>query len=162
MAVRKSIRAKAHRVTASAARGVSWMSLVAATSLGVSGVDQIRARVSSETDVQDDGELRLIVQSYRRDNLEQGKLPARHAQPLASMQRAITAEELRDGVDVSVLQLPEFDSVDADSVVVAWVERGVADLEFDGMESRPQGSAYYGVAQRGDAGSDVVVRLAHV
>jgi len=138
------------------------MSLVAATTLGVSGVDQIRARVTSDRDVLDDGELRLIVQSYRRDNLDQSKLPSRHAQPLASIQRAITAEELRDGVDVSVLQLPEFDATDGESVVVAWVERGVADLEFDGMEARPQGSAYYGMAQRGDAGSDVVLRLAHV
>lgn len=153
MAVRKSIRAKAHRVTASAARGVSWMSLVAATTLGVSGVDQIRARVTSETDVQDEGELRLIVQSYARETLDQGRLPSKDVQPLASIQRAITAEELRDGVDVSVLQLPETGS--SDSIVVAWVERGVADLEFDGMEARPRDGAYYGIAQRG---ADIVLR----
>jgi len=157
MAVRKSIRAKAHRVTATAARGVSWMSLVAATTLGVSGVDQIRTRVSSENDVQDDGELRLIVQSYPRETLEQGRRPSRDERPLASIQRTITAEELRDGVDVSVLQLPELGISSSDSIVVAWVERGVADLEFDGMESRPRDGAYYGVAQRG---ADIVLRAA--
>jgi hypothetical protein len=157
MAVRKSIRAKAHRVTASAVRGVSWMSLVAATTLGVSGVDQIRARVTSETDVQADGELRLIVQSYARDALAQGALPSNDVRPLASIQRTITAEELRDGVDVSVIQLPGADASDADSVVVAWVERGVADLEFEGMESRPLAGAHYGAAQRG---ADIVLRAA--
>jgi hypothetical protein len=155
MAVRKSIRAKAHRVTASAARGVSWMSLVAATTLGVSGVDQIRARVTSENDVQDDGELRLIVQSYARETLDQGRMPSNDVRPLASIQRTITAEELRHGVDVSVLQLPEVDASGSDSVVVAWVERGVADLEFEGMEARPLASAYYGIAQRG---ADIVLR----
>src|ERR1041384_38614 len=83
------------------ASAASWMSLLAATTLGVSGVNQVRAPISAGDEV-GDGELRLIVQSYRRDRLRQG-LPARDARPLASTQRAITAEELRQGIDVSVL-----------------------------------------------------------
>jgi hypothetical protein len=133
------------------------MSLVAATTLGVSGVDQIRARVTSENDVLDEGELRLIVQSYARETLDQGRLPSNDVRPLASIQRTITAEELRHGVDVSVLQLPETDASGFDSVMVAWVERGVADLEFEGMEARPLAGACYGIAQRG---ADIVLRAA--
>jgi hypothetical protein len=160
MPVRKSIRAQAQRVTASAARGMSWMSLVAATTLGVSGVDQLRARVSTESDVADDGELRLIVQSYRRDTLDNHQLPSRGANPLASIQRAITIEELRHGVDVSVLQVPEeAGETAADSVVVAWVESGSANLEFEGMEARPGHGAYYGAAQRSDGA--IVLRVAN-
>jgi hypothetical protein len=141
-----------HRMGATAARGASWMSLLAAATLGVSGVNQLRARVSTGEHV-GDGELRLIVQSYAKDKLDGHDLPREYAQPLASTQRSITAEELRNGVDVSVLQLPD-DGVpgaaETDSVVVAWVEAGSANLDYDGLEARPHDGAYYGVAQRSD------------
>ncbi len=133
------------------------MSLLAATTLGVTGIDQVRARISAAGDFQeDDTELRLIVQSYRKDTLDQAKLPSEHAQPLASTQRAVTREELREGVDVSFVQLPG-DGTDAESVVVAWVERGQPNLEYDGMEARPTEGAYCGVAQRRNG--NVVLRL---
>jgi hypothetical protein len=138
------------------ARGASWMSLLAATTLGVSGVDQLRAHISAGDDV-GEGELRLIVQSYRRDTLDGQHLPQEYAQPLASIQRSITAEELKAGVDVSFLQLPT-EGVDGDSVVVAWVERGLPNLDYDALEARPRAGAYYGVAQRSDG--EVVLRLA--
>lgn len=135
----------------------SWMSLLAATTLGVSGVNQVRAHISAGEKVVGDGELRLIVQSYRRDRLRDGQRPERDARPLASAQRAITAEELRHGVNVSFVEL-ESDATDSDSVVVAWVENGSANLDFDALEARPAEGSYYGVAQ-GTAG-DLVVRLA--
>lgn len=139
------------------ASAASWMSLLAATSLGVSGVNQVRARISAGEEVAGDGELRLIVQSYRRDRLRQGRMPERDVQPLASTQRAITAEELKHGIDVSMLELgPE--SSESESVVVAWVEKGSANLDFDALEARPAEGSYYGVAQ--GSGGDVVVRLA--
>ena len=95
------------------------------------------------------GSLRLIVQSYRRGTMESaGFLPGEHAQPLASIQRAITAEELEQGVDVSFLQLPA--DGDADAVVVAWVEQGLPNLALDAMEARPNPASYYGVARRSD------------
>jgi hypothetical protein len=125
------------------------MSLLAATTLGVSGVDQLRARISAGEYV-GEGELRLIVQSYARKNLDGRALPQAHAQPLASTQRSITAEELRNGIDVSVLQLPG-EGAEADAVVVAWVEPGSANLDFDGLEARPHEGAFYGVARRSDA-----------
>src|SRR6185436_7969563 len=118
------------------ASAASWMSLLAATTLGVSGVNQVRAHISAGEEVAGDGELRLIVQSYRRDRLPDGRLPGRAVQPLASAQRAITAEELKRGVDVSFVELNE-DATDSDSVVVAWVENGSANLDFDALEARP-------------------------
>src|SRR5262249_55515768 len=99
-------RTPAQRVSATAPRGASWMSLLAATTLGVSGVDHLRARISTGDHV-GDGDLRLIVQAYNRHNLDGRDLPQQHAQPLASIQRSITAEELREGIDVSFLQFPD-------------------------------------------------------
>ena len=132
----------------------SWMSLLAAATLGVSGVNQVRARISGAEELSGDGELRLIVQSYPRNRLTSGR-PERSAQPIASTQRAITPEELKQGIDVSFLELGE--TASAESVVVAWVEDGSATLDFDALEARPAEGSYYGVAKA--AGGDVVVRL---
>ncbi len=132
------------------------MSLLAATTLGVSGVDHLRARISSGDHV-GDGDLRLIVQSYSKDNLDGRDLPQQYAQPLASIQRSITAEELREGIDVSFLQLP-LDGADEESVVVAWVEKGVPNLDLDALEARPRDGAYYGAAVHRDG--EIVLRLA--
>src|SRR5438034_6355020 len=79
------------------ASAASWMSLLAAATLGVSGVNQVRARISAGEELKSEGELRLIVQSYPRDRLTAGR-PERNAQPLASTQRAITPEELKQGI----------------------------------------------------------------
>jgi hypothetical protein len=154
MATKKTTRGQ--RVTASAARSVSWLSLVAATTLGVGGVDHIRARIFGGEDLEGEGEMRLIVQSYGRGTLEGRSLPQETARPLGSSQRAITPEELKNGVDVSFLQLPA-DGLDSDSVVVAWVERGVPNLDYDALEARPPEGAFYGVARHGDG--NVELRL---
>jgi hypothetical protein len=133
---------------ASAARGASWMSLLAAATLGVTGMDQVRAHISAESDL-GDGDLRLIVQSYPKGKLDGQRLPQEYAEPLASIQRSITSEELRNGVNVSFLQLSG-EGTEADSVVVAWVEHGVPNLDYDALQARPRDGAYYGVAQRSD------------
>ncbi|HVU03347.1 MAG TPA: hypothetical protein VHE30_16420 [Polyangiaceae bacterium] len=155
MAARKTPRRET--VTASAARRVSWMSLVAATTLGLGGLDHVRARISATEDLESDGDLRLIVQSYGKDTLEAGGRPQDTAKPLGSVQRAITSEELRNGVDVSLLQLPA-EGVDSDSIVVAWVERGAPNLDYDALEARPRAGAFYGIARHGDG--NVELRLA--
>jgi hypothetical protein len=131
------------------------MSLLAAATLGVSGVNQVRARISSGEELQADGELRLIVQSYPRDRLTEGR-PFRHAQPLASTQRSITVEELKRGIDVSFVELGS-ETPESDSVVVAWVERGSANLDLDALEARPAEGSFYGVGK--GTGDDLVVRL---
>jgi hypothetical protein len=138
------------------ASAVSWMSLLAAATLGVSGVNQVRARISTGEELVGDGELRLIVQSYPKDRLTEGR-PERYAQPLASTQRSITPEELKRGIDVSFLELGA-EATDSDSVVVAWVERGSANLDLDALEARPAEGSFYGVGR--GTGDDLVVRLA--
>jgi hypothetical protein len=35
-------------------------------------------------------------------------------------------------------------------VIVAWIERGRADLAFDGFEARPAADAFYGIAASSD------------
>jgi hypothetical protein len=150
-AARKS---PAQRAGETVARGASWMSLLAAATLGVTNVDQLRARISAGDHV-GDGDLRLIVQAYDKQALDGSSLPQYGAQPLASSQRSITAEELRRGVEVSFVQFPA-DGATGESVVVAWVERGAPDLEFDALEARPKQGAYYGTALA--RGSEIVLR----
>jgi hypothetical protein len=130
------------------------MSLLAATTLGVTGVDQLRARITTGDHV-GEGDLRLIVQSYNKQELDGRDLPQTGAQPLASSQRSITAEELRQGINVSFLQFPREGASD-DSVVVAWVERGAPDLDLDALEARPARGAYYGAAL--EQGGEIVLR----
>lgn len=137
-----------------AARGVTWMSLVAATTLGLGDVHHVRARVLAADEVRGDDELRLILQSYPEHTLSGAGLPRDEAKPLASSQRAITAEELRHGVDVSFYQKPSPGGPGV--VLVAWVERGAATLDLDALEARPSSEAHYGVA--GPSG-EIVLKL---
>ncbi len=149
MASRKAAkqRSQASVVMSTAAAGASWMALVAATTLGVATIQRVRAEVSAHIHATDEGldGYRLIVQSYSRGSLGQGGLPGAHVRPLASAQRAITLEELANGVSVDVVGLGDAPSED-ESVVVAWVERGKPDLEFDALRARPTSGAFYGVA----------------
>ena len=145
--------------------GVSWVALVAATTLGVGGVQRVRAAVSA-----DPRELghshngyRLIVQSYAPSSLGSGQLPAGRARPLASTQRAITPEQLARGISVDMLGLEQPNvSSREEPVIVAWVEQGRADLDFDGLQARPAADAFYGVATQGPgapaAGTPVVLK----
>lgn len=142
---------------ATAAKGASWMSLVAATTLGLGQVDQVRALVSAESELSGGaGDYRLIVQSYSKDSLASDSLPSEYARPSASVQRAVTAEELARGIDVRMVELGELTR--ADRVVVAWVEQGQPDLELDARRARPGKGAYYGVAD-GRSSADVRIVL---
>jgi hypothetical protein len=122
------------------------MALVAATTLGLQGVQRVRAEVSMRAGkLASDAasEYRLIVQSYSAANIVDG-VPRAYARPLASAQRSVTAEELRHGVAIDVVDVGEGES---DSpVLVAWLERGAANLDFDGRRARPERGAYRGVA----------------
>ena len=140
-------QSKASVVMTTAATGASWMALLAATTIGIGNVQRVRAEVSAN--IHAIGEagsdaLRLIVQSYPRASLAQGGLPGAKVRPLGSAQRAITLEELAKGVSVDVVGVGEAAAEDA--VVVAWVERGKPDLEFDALRARPSDDAVYGTA----------------
>lgn len=144
-------RPKARARSASQA-GVSWVALVAATTLGVAGVQRMRAAVSAdprELGHSRDG-YRLIVQSYAPSSLGSGQLPGGRARPLASTQRAITPDELARGISVDMLGLEQSATPAPERpVIVAWVEQGRADLDFDGLQARPAADAFYGVATSG-------------
>jgi hypothetical protein len=151
MAARKQRSAR----TRSAAAG-SWLALLAATTLG-DGADTLHAEVMAKGVT--DGAYRLVVQSY---DATDGRVPGRGARPVGSIQRAVTADELRQGVRVDLLELREQGAVDAGRerpMVVAWIDEGTADLEFDGRTARPVPGSVYGLVSR-DAGKDAVrIRL---
>jgi hypothetical protein len=140
MASRKRTPAKATRSLAAG----SWLALLAATTLG-DGADTLHAEVRANG--LRDGAYRLVVQSYDESN---GRVPGRDARPVGSLQRAVTADELRHGVHVNLLELRE-SSVESSSerpMVVAWIEAGEPNLEFDGRTARPRPGNVYGVARR--------------
>ncbi|HWL87770.1 MAG TPA: hypothetical protein VNO21_18330 [Polyangiaceae bacterium] len=126
------------------------MAILAATTFGV---DAAAATVHAEVRVADAGlrdlraneEYRLIVQTY--DGARDPHRPG--AKPVASMQRAVTAAELRRGVRIDLFELRqgEEDRQDGAPMVVAWLERGRPDLEFDGRMARLPADAPSGMAR---------------
>lgn len=129
----------------------SWLSLVAATTAGIGPTATVRARVKA--DVGDElGELRLVVHSYLPEQLGDRTVPRATDKPVSSTQKAVTAEQLRQGVLVDVVQpVSASDSPDG-ALVVAWVERGRANLDFDALLARPMPGVPHGCAKvRGSA-----------
>jgi len=132
--------------------GRSWTALLAATTVGVAGASMVHADVQGDAALEAGRNYRLIVQSY--EHAEGSELTAK-ARPLASAQRAVTAEELKTGVRVGLLELrqPGRESDGhagrAKPVVLAWVEEGRPDLELDGLRARPQPGSLLGTATRG-------------
>ena len=139
----------------SAAVGASWMALVAATTMGLGQLERLRAEVSADPAALGAGSYRLVVQSYSRESVPGDNLPGSRQRPLASAQRSVTAEELSRGVAIDVLRVGE--SRDPSQVIVAWLEQGEANLEFDGAEARPSATALYGVSEPRELGSTRVV-----
>jgi hypothetical protein len=138
------------RGTRSAAAG-SWLALLAATTLG-DGADTLHAEVRA--DGLREGPYRLVVQSY---DASHGRVPSRDERPVGSMQRSVTADELRSGVHVNLLELREHaaESGSDRPMVVAWIEAGEPNLEFDGRTARPRPGSVYGVVKR-EARQDAV------
>lgn len=128
----------------SAAAG-SWIALLAATTLG-DAAGTLHAKVRA-VGLSVDGAYRLIVQSY---DASDGPVPGRDARPVGSLQRAVTADELRAGVHVDLLELRDGTNASGIDrpVVVAWVEAGEPNLEFDGRTARPAPGSVYGVVKR--------------
>src|SRR3954463_15902557 len=144
-------------VVSSAAAGASWMALLAATSLGAVSVERMRAEVSAQDlAAPTSAGYRLIVQSYAPNSVAANQLPGANHRPLASMQRAVTAEELAQGVAVDVLQMDE--SGEQAPVIVAWLEHGAPDLELDALRARPSRGAVYGVGQSSAGSAQIVMR----
>jgi hypothetical protein len=118
--------------------------LLAATTLG-DAADTVRAEVRADG-LSSDRVYRLVVQSYEST---EGRLPTRASRPIGSAQRAVTAEEMRDGVQVNLLELRGLSGASVDTpLLVAWIEAGGPDLEFDGRTARPAPGSVYGVVRR--------------
>ena len=146
------------RAAGSAAAGASWLALVAATALGWGSLDRVRAEISSDSRLLAEGQgYRLIVQAYDPASMASDDVPSAYAKPLGSVQRAITAEELAQGIAVDVVQLGEADLHGERPVIVAWVEPGEPNLEFDALRARPNRDA--SCFSREPAGDDGSVRL---
>jgi hypothetical protein len=131
---------------------------VASTSLGSNRCDQLRAQVFAEQLApkhQAEATLRLIVQSYDPAGLDRDGRPKPHARPLSSAQRSVSAEDLARGVYVDLVQLDG--EADDELTVVAWIESGEADLEYDALGARPQGALIYGEATALDGGRRQVI-----
>jgi hypothetical protein len=156
-------RMKASTRAAKAAAGVSWLALVAATTVGVGSLHRVRAAVSADARSLGSSDVgyRLVVQSYSPESFAVGPrdLPSQKARPLASTQRAVTREELARGVAVDVLGVSA--SAGTAPIIVAWVERGRPDLEFDALEARPSEDAVYGVAAGAESGPATPIVLKH-
>jgi hypothetical protein len=139
--------------TRTAAAG-SWIALLAATTLG-DGAGTLEANVRA--DGLRDGAYRLVVQSY---DTAGGAVPDQDARPVGSTQRAVTADELRSGVRVNLLELRgSAQPAQRGPMVVAWIEAGEPDLEFDGRTARPQPGSVYGVARRASKQGSVQISL---
>jgi hypothetical protein len=145
-------------VVSSAAAGASWMALLAVTSLGAVSVERMRAEVSAQDlAAATSAGYRLIVQSYASKSVAANQLPGANHRPLASVQRAVTAEELAHGIAVDVLQIDESSGEQA-PVIVAWLEHGAPDLELDALRARPSRGAVYGVGQSSAGSAQIVLR----
>ena len=157
-----SQRQKPHR---RAVAGSSWLALVAATSIGIGAGDLVRTQVRLDPAV--DVALarrpyRLIVQSYAEEGGPDGVLPRAGQRPTASVQRAITAEELERGVQINLVAFGRAgDDADASGAarMVAWIEPGEPDLEFDARTARPGRGSVWGET-RSDGDSRSEIRLA--
>lgn len=123
------------------AESASWLALVAATSLGISHAETVRAEIKLPPEaLQSGGRYRLIVQSY--DTLGRPSLiPS--GRPLASTQRTVTRADLVGGIRIDLIELGEEQT--ADRRVIAWVEPGEANLEFDARGAKPTPGSFYGV-----------------
>ena len=153
---------KGARTAISPGRG-SWTALLAATTLGVAGASTLHAEVRTDARLQEGRSYRLIVQSYNCGNSD---TVGTHDRPTASTQRAVTPTELRDGVRVGLLELgqaslrrsgSDVTTNLAKALVLAWVEEGKPDLEFDALRARPQPGSISGAVAR--AGTDTRVQI---
>src|SRR5262249_28130209 len=105
----------------------SWMAILAATTLGGNAkAGTVHAEVRTDDELPDT-EYRLIVQSY---DAAVGSVPGARTKPVGSVQRAVTADELRRGVKIDLLELRVTESAHSvqQPMVVAWVEGGKPDL----------------------------------
>ncbi|MDB4995706.1 MAG: hypothetical protein JWM74_3138 [Myxococcaceae bacterium] len=151
MAARKRNHLRAVASLHNGASPGSWMSLLASTTLGVDTAAatvhaEVRLDATDLASLSDDAHYRLIVQSYDSEGAD-GR-----SKPVGSVQRAISKSDLRGGVKVDLFELrgiaPHSHECARKPIVVAWIEAGQPNLEFDGRMARPAKDAVAGRARR--------------
>ena len=126
----------------------SWLALLASTTLG-SHYPVLRVEVQSTNTpllATPEDSLRLVVQVFSKRALRHGKLLP-WARPMASAQRAVRSDALRNGVSVLLTGFEPSCSVPDDRLVVfGWVELGSPDLDLDGANAHPSWDSCTGMA----------------
>lgn len=95
--------------------------------------DFARARIRVSGSLPWSGEMRLVVQVHEVDT----RRPVGRARPVAAAQRIVTAADLEDGVELSLLHEGKIDEA---ARVVAWLEPGSSELEFGALTADPRGA----------------------
>lgn len=130
--------------------GCSWLSLLAASSLGARRVETTATEVRVAKAKLAKGPMRLVVQTFA-----EGSAPG--ARPISSAQRSVTADELRRGVKMSLVDLSA-GAKGRGAKVVAWVEPGDATLEYNGRKARPGRDSLVGVARSTEGPVKIVLQ----
>ena len=143
----------------------SWTALLAATTLGVPAASTVRAEVRANTALSEGRPYRLVVQSY--DPSESTAALQGRGRPLGSMQRAVTPDEMKRGVQVDLMELRQTEWIADDTprgnlakaLVLAWVEEGKPDLELDARRARPLPGSLVGTVGRGPSQDSVRISV---
>ena len=123
----------------------SWLGLLAATTKGVGERSRVRVRIRAAVPMKGDA-FRLVVQSYTALSRQSCGVPLDSGTLVASLQRAVSPEELQLGLDLDVMHVgPEGEEL-SQFLVYAWVEPGQPDLEYDAALARPSSAALRGSA----------------
>jgi hypothetical protein len=137
---------RSRRNSAVVVRGAdSWLGLVAATTKGVGERRRVRVRIRATAPIKGDA-FRLIVQSYAASSYQSSGPPVDSSTPVASLQRAVSPEELQLGLDLDVMHVGCDGHIPSEFIVFAWVEPGQPDLEYDAALARPSNGALCGSA----------------
>ncbi|HEU4532886.1 MAG TPA: hypothetical protein VFS00_02165 [Polyangiaceae bacterium] len=140
-----------------AAPAPSWFALLASSTLGETAGESTSARIRSPRAKRSRGPMRLVVQAYAPEDAP-GGAPRPGARPYTYAQRRVTAGELRRGVHVDLVDLSGFGIRPETPHVVAWVERGEPDLNFDGRGARPRANSWVGEGRAARDGAEIVLR----
>jgi hypothetical protein len=125
--------------------GASWLSLVAATTKGIGQLGRVRVRIKANVRIPGSS-FRLVVHSYSASALQHDEPPSAALVPVASLQRAVSQDELRTGIELDVVHVGASGRVPDDVVVFAWVEPGHPDFKYDAALARPSVGALKGRA----------------
>lgn len=125
--------------------GASWLSLVAATTKGLGQLGRVRVKIRTAAPMAGTT-FRLVVHSYAASALLNEEPPSAALTPIASLQRAVTHEELCAGLELDLVHVGRSMPVPDNFLVFAWVEPGQPDFAYDAALARPSVGALKGRA----------------